>query len=86
MHGWLSPEGMFYDSYNLLTHFQKANEIVDGDNIEFNDVDPLTGKPPWCVERILEILRWIKLESAEKFDCFSLTEKQAKILIGNNIT
>jgi len=71
MHGWLSPEGIFYDSYNLLTHFRKADEIVDWNNIEFNGVDPLTGKPPWC---------------AEKFDCFSLTEKQAKFLNDNNIT
>ena len=86
MHGWLSPEGIFYDSYNILTHFRKANEIVDWDNIEFDDVDPLTGKPPWCAERILEILGWVKLGSDEKFDCFSLTEKQAKFLNDNNIT
>ena len=84
MYGWLSPEGIFYDS--ILTHFKKANEIVDCDNTEFDDIDPLTGKPPWCAERILEILGWIKLGSAEKFDCFSLTEKQAKFLNDNNIT
>ena len=46
MHGWLSPEGIFYDSYNLLTHFQKANEIVDCNNIEFDDIDPLTVNLP----------------------------------------
>ena len=84
MYGWLSPEGIFYDS--ILTHFKKANEIVDCDNIEFNGVDPLTGSSPWCAERILGILGWIKLGSAEKFDCFSLTEKQAKFLNDNNIT
>ena len=83
MHGWLSPNGEFYSSFNLLTHFDKASEIVDWDDIKFEGIDPLTSKRPWCAERILEILGWIKIGSEEKIDIVIITDEQVKFIYDN---
>jgi len=41
MNGWLSPEGKFYSTFNLLSHYKKAEEIADWNEISFNIIDPL---------------------------------------------
>jgi len=86
MNGWLSPEGEFYNTYNLLTHYQKAEEIADWNEISFNVIDQLTGAHPWCAERLLEILGWVKLGSDEKIvDVNVLTDKQIKFILVNKL-
>ena len=84
MNGWLSPEGKFYSTFYLLSHYKKAEEIVDWNKISFDIIDPLTGTRPWCAERLLEILGWFKIGSDEKIvniDINTLTNKQIHFML-----
>ena len=88
MNGWLSPEGKFYSTFNLLSHYKKAEEIADWNEISFNIIDPLTNTHPWCAERLLEVLGWIKLGSDERIidlDIDDLTDKQIKFLLKHKL-